>query len=186
MSKFLGNVESIDQFGVECGKEIVLYVMRLGVRQADAADVLQMTLVAAWRGRHTYSGRGSVRAWLFGIARLQALQFLRATASGRRDVPSDDVAESAQFSGDDFADGLADRSALRIAIESLPADQREAVVLAFLFGMPMAEIAQVQVVPLGTVKSRINTARHKLRSLLAGSFPERVGGVADGKAVHGT
>lgn len=62
------------------GADVVKCVVRLGVLPTDTPDVLQMTLVAVWRNRHSYAETWSERAWLFGIARLQALKFLRANA----------------------------------------------------------------------------------------------------------
>jgi RNA polymerase sigma-70 factor (ECF subfamily) len=56
---------------------------------------------------------------------------------------------------------------------ALPLDLREAVILAFVVGMPLAEVAQVQGVPVGTVKSRLHTARQRLKAVLADSYPER-------------
>jgi len=68
---------------------------------------------------------------------------------------------------------VADRDAIGSAVATLPIDLREAVVLAFVVGMPLAEVAQVQGVPLGTVKSRLHTARQRLKAALADTYPER-------------
>ena len=165
------------------GAAIIRFVVSLGVSPADASDVLQETLVAAWRGWDSFSGTGSRRAWVFGIARRQALLALR---SQRRHARRGEAAgvDAEVEAGQAFEARLVDRSALQEATAQLPMEQRETVVLAFVVGMPLAEIAEVQGVPVGTVKSRLNTARNRLRTALREAYPERGGGHASGLAAR--
>jgi RNA polymerase sigma factor (sigma-70 family) len=158
--------------------DLLRFIVHLGVAEADAGDVLQEVVVAAWRGRQGFTGAGTLRGWLFGIARRQALQFLRSKHRGlrRHQTPGDGSAIGIL----EFEDGarsidteVADRDAVGGAVATLPIDLREAVVLAFVVGMPLAEVAQVQGVPLGTVKSRLHTARQRLKAALADTYPER-------------
>lgn len=158
--------------------DLLRFIVHLGVAEADAGDVLQEVIVAAWRGRQGFTGAGTLRGWLFGIARRQALQFLRSKPRGFRqrhtsgdgdDIGSLEVEDAARALDAD----VADRDAVGGAVATLPIDLREAVVLAFVVGMSLAEVAQVQGVPLGTVKSRLHTARQRLKAALADTYPER-------------
>ena len=159
------------------GTDLYRFIVNLGVPEEQAGDVLQEVLVAAWRGRQGFTGAGTLRGWLFGIARRQALQFLR---SNNRRFPQRQPAADAGAAFADVDDGarpldvqVADRDAVGGAVVALPLDLREAVILAFVVGMPLAEVAQVQGVPVGTVKSRLHTARQRLKAVLADSYPER-------------
>jgi RNA polymerase sigma factor (sigma-70 family) len=176
-SEYQGDVVAIAQ-GLE--PSLLKYIAMLGVASGDSCDVLQEVLVAAWRGRQGFTGAGTLRGWLFGIARRQALQFLR---SNNRRLPQRRPPAEAGLAIADVDEGarpldvqVADRDALGGAVATLPIDLREAVVLAFLVGMPLAEVAQVQGVPLGTVKSRLHTARQRLKAALADTYPERASG----------
>jgi len=142
------------------------YLCQLTSDRGLAEEILQDTLVAAWRGAASYEGRASVHSWLLGIARRQAHNSLR-----RRGLP---VADSAAL--DDLVDGqpapderlLADagRAELARAIASLAPIHREVLILSFVQGLPYGEIARVLAVPEGTVKSRLSNARRALRAAI--------------------
>lgn len=92
----------------------------------------------------------------------RAIQFLRGQArhARRRRAVTDSDLEVVDVVGDRPLDvQVADRSALGEAVSGMPLDQREAVVLAFVVGLPLAEVAQVQGVPVVTVKRRILIGR---------------------------
>ncbi len=124
-----------------------------------AEDVVQETMVAVWKGAALFEGRSQVSTWLFGIARHQAFRARRGESKGER-VPAetDEVPDPAP----------AVERGLRVqrAVAELPPEQREVVFLAFYEGLPYAEIARVQGVPEGTVKSRMFHAKRKLAEVL--------------------
>ncbi|QAA77206.1 MAG: sigma-24 (FecI-like) [Candidatus Bipolaricaulis sibiricus] len=124
-----------------------------------AEDVMQETMVAAWKGAGQFEGRSRVSTWLFGIARHQAFRARRSDAKGQR-VPeeTDEVPDPAPL--------LEREMHVQRAVESLPPEQREVVYLAFYEGLPYEEIARVQGVPEGTVKSRMFHAKRKLAEVL--------------------
>jgi RNA polymerase sigma factor (sigma-70 family) len=130
-----------------------------------AEDVAQETFVRAWRHAGTYDARrGRVLTWLLTIARNVALDRARL----RPATPVDPDVVTAELDRAAPNDGLdiADRDRLRSAIADLPQEQRRALVLAMYAGRTAREIAALDGVPLGTVKTRIRAAMTKLRTTL--------------------
>lgn len=136
------------------------------LRDPDVAeDVAQDTFVRAWRHAATYDARrGRVPTWLLTIARNAALDRARSRAVTPVD-PDVVTAELDRAAPDDGLD-VADRDYLRSAVAALPDDQRRALVLAMYAGRTAREIAELEGVPLGTVKTRIRAAMGKLRTAL--------------------
>ena len=148
-----------------------------------AEDATQDAFIAAYRALRRFRG-GGFRAWLFRIAVNACYDELRRRRarpahsldvphgeSGRTlDVPNpgptlEEMAQTAELGG-----------VIHEAVSALPPDQRLAVVLCDVQGLDYAEIAEVMGVSLGTVKSRINRARSRLRTSLLQSgelFPSR-------------
>jgi RNA polymerase sigma factor (sigma-70 family) len=135
-------------------------------RQAE--DIAQQAFERAWRHAHSYDPRrGSVSTWLTTITRNLAIDASRV----RRPVPIDPdelllrIATSAE--GPERA-VLAGESAddLRAALKELPIEQARAVVLAGIVGLSASQIAESEGIPLGTAKTRIRTAMHRLRATL--------------------
>jgi RNA polymerase sigma-70 factor (ECF subfamily) len=134
--------------------------------RARAEDVVQDAFLAVWRRAGTYAeGRGSVKTWLGSIVRNRAIDIVR----GRRESDHDDDAILGSLR--DPAPGLAeqvaalmDRRSVRVAVAGLPSDQRAAIVMAYFEGRSHSEIAEATGLPLGTVKSRIRLAMHRLRT----------------------
>ena len=130
----------------------------LGHRE-DAADALQDALLSAYRSAGTFRGDARVTTWLHRIVVNACLDRVRRNRV-RTTVPlPDDGALT------DPADPLGDReTALEIeaALATLPAEQRAALVLVDVQGLPVDEAAAVLDVPTGTVKSRCARGRARL------------------------
>lgn len=137
----------------------------------DAEEVVVETMMQIWQQAEKFEGRSAVRTWLLGIARFKALDRLRMR--GRH--AHEDLDETA---GDWMEDGaeqafelIARRQQvghLADCLEGLPAEQRACLHLVFQEEMTVPQIAQVQAVPEGTVKTRLFHARQKLRRCLEG------------------
>jgi RNA polymerase sigma factor (sigma-70 family) len=133
-----------------------------------AEDGAQQAFERAWRHANTYDPRrGSVSGWLTTITRNLAIDMAR----GRRAIPVDPedlwlrISTTAECTEHSVMAGL-DGEEVRAALRQLPAEQARAVVLAGLFGMPASQVAESERIPLGTAKTRIRTAMHRLRDLL--------------------
>jgi RNA polymerase sigma factor (sigma-70 family) len=136
------------------------------LRDPDLAEeVAQETFVRAWRHAATYDARrGRVPAWLLTIARNLAIDRARL----RPVIPVDPevIASELDLAQHDAVPDVAERERLREALAALPQDQRRALVLAAYAGKTAREISELDEVPLGTVKTRIRAAMHKLRETL--------------------
>lgn len=143
-----------------------VYGMTLSIlRDRGAAEeAAQDTFVRAWKHAEAYdSRRGSVAAWLLTIARNMSINMLPR----RRPDPVDpDVLPALQDPAPARDEGQLTpvSEPIRAALVGLPADQRRPLVLAVFYGYTAREIAELDRLPLGTVKTRIRTALHRLRT----------------------
>ena len=138
------------------------FAWRLTGSVASAEDVTQDCFLALLKAPAFREESGSLRAYLFGIARNLAFQRLRQ--SGREELECDEETAPQQLD----AILTAERSeAVAIAIAALPALQREAVILFEYEDLSLEEIAQVTRVEVGAVKARLHRARETLRRRLA-------------------
>ena len=133
----------------------------------DAEEIVQEVFLYAWRSAASYDGaRGTVLAWLLVAARSRAIDRLRARRPGGRERtrPLDDAPEPA--SAEDVEAGVEGRrweAICRAAVAELPAEQREALELAYFGGLTQQEIAAKTATPLGTIKTRVRLGLMKLR-----------------------
>jgi RNA polymerase sigma-70 factor, ECF subfamily len=151
------------------GPRVKAYMMRKGADPATAEDLAQETLLTVWRKAALYAGdKGSMTTWVFTIARNLRIDRLR------REVPWQELPEgrSAEASSEALPDELLEEkersSRVQSALDRLPSDQREVVVLAYIEGLSQSEIATRLELPLGTVKSRMRIAYQKVRTALEG------------------
>jgi RNA polymerase sigma-70 factor, ECF subfamily len=134
--------------------------LRILRNTAEAEDVVQEVFVQVWRHAERYDpSRGSVEAWLCTIARTRALDRLRRRAA-RREESSDRAPASSA------APKTEEALAVRKALATLSAEQRQALELAYYDGLTQTEIAERLGAPLGTIKTRIRTAMVRLRNVL--------------------
>jgi len=135
--------------------------------QADAADAAQETFVAAWQELPRLRDLDRFDAWLQRVAVNSCRMTLRAR--GRRRIREIPIAEmgSVEERAHVAAPARADSEVLRTAIQRLPLDQRAILALHHLDGLPVAEVAEILGIPVGTAKSRLFKARTALeRELL--------------------
>jgi RNA polymerase sigma-70 factor (ECF subfamily) len=152
----------------------VLYrvARRLTGETADAEDLVQETLLKALRGWDGFRPGSNARAWLLTILRNAFINTYRRRrrepvamdldAVDRHAVVRDVAAADPEA---DFFTRIVDDTLLR-AVDALPEEFREALVLSDLEGLPYGEIAEVLGVPIGTVKSRLFRARRQLQKVL--------------------
>lgn len=141
--------------------------------RADAEDVVQETFFQVWHQAHRFDEtRASVEGWLLMITRSRALDRLRATGRRSRREKGFDPQESDVAAPDGGIDHILIEQEhgrrVRREFEELPAGQRIAVELAFYQGLTRVEIAEVLGQPVGTVKTRIRLALHRMREGLDG------------------
>ena len=139
------------------------YVVRLTGDAARAEDVVQETLLRAWRHPEiTYDADRSARAWLFTVARNQIIDE-RRSARFRNETGTADVEAVADHAGPDEVDSALDRLLLSTAMSELSEDHRAVILRAYYQGHSVAQIANDLQIAEGTVKSRLHYAVRALR-----------------------
>ena len=138
------------------------------VNDAELAnDVLQEVFVNIWRRIEQYDpGKGRLFTWMMNIARNASIDTLRSRGyqNSRKNQSIKDNVDTIQ-AGDVLQPGV-DTIGLRKMLEKLRAEQRILIELAYFKGYTHEEIAELEKLPLGTVKTRIRSALIQLRGLL--------------------
>jgi RNA polymerase sigma-70 factor, ECF subfamily len=133
---------------------------------ALAEDAVQEAFITVWRTAGTYiSERGKPRTWLLTLVHRRAVDLVRREQRRRAPAPTDETGPTA-LAAEDEATLRDRRRAVQAALTQLPADQREALELAYYGGLTQTELAQQLGVPLGTVKSRMFAGLRRLGDLL--------------------
>ena len=145
-------------------------VRRIVLNHEDANDVLQNAFLKIWNNLDTFQGKSALSTWLYRIAYNTCIDELRR----RRGVVSLDTLREGGF---DVPDATAERAyeqlehkerceLVKQAMEQLPEDQRAALVLREFQQLSYEEIANALQQPEGTIKSRINRAREKVKNFV--------------------
>ena len=154
----------------------LLGVLMRGARRltrcdADAEDLLQDTLLHAYKGFHTFNDGTNLKAWLFRILHNRWISTYRAKQSRPSEVSVDELGEqdivgSAISAESEVLDAIP-ASTVTAAMHSLPEGFRTVVYLADVQGYTYAETAALLNIPMGTVMSRASRGRKRLRAALA-------------------
>ena len=157
----------------------------------SASDCAQEAILKIWRNLSSFRLDCPFESWCYRIAANSALDFLRKEKR-QAAIPLESLAEEG-FDPPDPSPGTEERilqkeeqARLRAAIADLPEEQRDALVLTQLEGRSYEEAAALLRVSEGTVKSRVNRARRRLRDMLAGAEnenpPSRAGAPTRGES----
>jgi RNA polymerase sigma-70 factor, ECF subfamily len=155
-------------------------------RSDRADDLVQETLMKAWKHHDSFQDGTNMKAWLYTILRNEFYSQLRKR---RREVEDADGHYSSRVAVQAEQHGHLDMADLKSALAKLPEDQREAIILVGASGFSYEEAASICNVAVGTIKSRVNRARRKLSEILEINGPDefmpdrRLQGVALGAVV---
>ncbi|HUP08336.1 MAG TPA: RNA polymerase sigma factor [Caldimonas sp.] len=156
--------------GDDGGERLLVWVPRLRRyaralvgRREDADDLVQDTLERAWSRGDRWSEVGDMRAWLFSV--MHNLHVDGARRGRLATVELDDA--TLEVAAPPPPEPLAIRD-LQAALERLPIEHKEVLLLIALEGMSYADAARTLGIPIGTVMSRLARARERLRVLLDG------------------
>ena len=158
-------------------KSIYRFGLRMCGSEEDAKEVLQETLLAAFRGIPAFRGDAELSTWLYQVARSFCIKARRRRAGEPRslaslDEPAARSAESSEPAADAGTHAREIGQAISAAIEGLPDSYREIVVLKDVEGLSADEIAGVLGEDVAAVKSRLHRARLELRKSLAALIGE--------------
>ncbi len=159
---------ALAEFYDQTAPGLFAFALRMLGNRQDAEEVIQDVFVQVWTKARTFNpALGLAFSWVVGIARNRCIDRLRArqrraraAAELERDVQ---VEEAANRTADEKITTHDELGALRSAMGSLPADQRQAIEMAFFGGLSHQEVAQALHQPLGTIKARIRRGMLKLR-----------------------
>jgi RNA polymerase sigma-70 factor (ECF subfamily) len=143
-----------------------------------AEDVVQEAFLNLWRSGARYERtRGSVRTWVLGIVHHRAIDQLRRLTVHDKRRSSDEGIEE-RFEAKERTDVEAARrdeaQTVRLAMDTLPAEQCQVIELAYFGGFSQSEIAELLQTPIGTIKGRMRLGLEKMRNALvsSGTNPE--------------
>jgi RNA polymerase sigma-70 factor, ECF subfamily len=149
------------------------YAMVLTRNQADAEDLVQETYVRAMRAMSSLQAGSNLKAWLFTILRNAWLNQVRKRRFGPQFVGIADghdiangIGQPSKDAHDNYVSKI-ERMRVQDAIQKLPIEFREIIVLREYEELSYREIASVLECPVGTVMSRLARARTKLRNMLS-------------------
>jgi RNA polymerase sigma-70 factor (ECF subfamily) len=169
----LSDEELLDSYlaGTEAAYEILMrrhedrifgLAYRMMGNRPDALDATQETFVLAFRRASSFRGESSFGTWLYRIGINACRDLLR----GRARLPEPQADPEPTGSSPGVDQDAVERLVVSRALASIPEEYRRAVALHDLAGVPYEEIAKIEVVPIGTIKSRISRGRRLLRAAL--------------------
>jgi RNA polymerase sigma-70 factor, ECF subfamily len=148
--------------------QLMSYLMGFTADYSLAEEILQDIFLAVWKNARSYRGAARGQVWLWGIARRQAWKTLRRHKALATGIDEDALetlhAQDAEPEAALFAQ--VNREELIAALEQAPPIYREVLLLRYSYDFSYQDIAAVQQIPLGTVRSRLNAAKRAVRALL--------------------
>ena len=177
-------------------RELDLHIYRIVGSRHDAEDLLQETLLAAWRGLERFEERAPVRAWLYRIATNRSLDALRTTRRHPEDQRLTQMPEPTRLNEalwlepypDVLLEGIPDEApgpearyetkeaialAFIVGLQHLPPQQRSVLVMRDVLGFHAAEVAEMLDTSQASVNSLLRRAREAFESRLPATGRER-------------
>lgn len=139
------------------------FALSLTRNGSAADDLVQDSVVKAWKNMENFTSGTNMRAWLFTILRNT---FYSDRRKARREVQDADGNMAATLSQKPEHDGKLALADFDAAFAKLPVEQREALILVGGSGFSYEEAAQTCGVAVGTIKSRVNRGRNRLSELM--------------------
>ncbi|MER7415346.1 SigE family RNA polymerase sigma factor [Micromonospora peucetia] len=154
------DVDGFDEFYRGSRQRLLGFVYALTGDLAEAQDAVQEAYIRAWQRWSTVSTYEEPEAWVRVVASRIAVSRWRSLRSRARAYLRHGASESVP--GPDTA-----TVEVVTALRRLPEEQRTAIALYYLVGLPVAEVARQTAAPVGTVKARLSRGRNALAGLLA-------------------
>ncbi|GAA2224364.1 SigE family RNA polymerase sigma factor [Micromonospora olivasterospora] len=154
------DVDGFDEFYRGSRQRLLGFVYVLTGNLAEAQDAVQEAYIRAWQRWSTVRGYDDPEAWVRVVAGRIAVSRWRSLRSRARAYLRHGVQETVPPPNTDTVEVVT-------ALRRLPEEQRVALALYYLLGMPVAEVARETAAPVGTVKARLSRGRAALAGLLA-------------------
>lgn len=158
-------------------RAVFSFTLRMLGDSAAAEDLTQECFLRVWRARQRYEPTAAFRTWLFTIARRLALDELKRrqthgtmlaaemAAEEGQSEPMERVPQTVEPNPQEIVMARELGRVVEAALRHLPPEYREAVVLRTIEGLSYDEMAQAMECPIGTVKSRLNAGRKRLKEV---------------------
>jgi len=144
------------------GPRIKAMLMRGGLRDGTAEDVVQDVMLAVWHKAGQFDPhRAEASAWVYRIARNRQIDLARRTRMPVAEAVADQA--GTEPDGEQMLGIAQEVQALRAALARLSAEQGEAIAQAYIADLSQGEISRITGLPLGTIKSRIRLGLERLR-----------------------
>jgi RNA polymerase sigma-70 factor (ECF subfamily) len=141
----------------------VLSYFQASIKGPKSSDLAQETLLAVWHKTSSFdSSKGNCSTWIFTIARNLRYDHFRANARDILSIGADDLYDQTEDPAFQVGERILSDD-IRAQINSLPAEQKDAVQAMYFEGYSHGEYAELRKIPLGTVKSRIRLALAHLK-----------------------
>lgn len=146
-----------------CLGSLRAFAVSLTGRHDRADDLVQDTIMKAWAKKLSFEHGTNMKAWLFTILRNEFYSQIRKSG---REIQDSDGYYTERLSSHPGQHGAMDLKDFKVALDKLPNDQREAIILIGASGFSYEEAAEICECAIGTIKSRVNRARTRLAELL--------------------
>jgi RNA polymerase sigma-70 factor (ECF subfamily) len=146
-----------------CLGSLRAFAVSLTGRHDRADDLVQDTIMKAWAKKTSFEPGTNMKAWLFTILRNEFYSQIRKSG---REIQDSDGYYTEQLSSHPGQYGVLDLKDFKVALDKLPDDQKEAIILVGASGFSYEEAAEICECAIGTIKSRVNRARTRLAELL--------------------
>ncbi|WP_141329135.1 sigma-70 family RNA polymerase sigma factor [Myxococcus sp. AB025B] len=167
-----GDGEALDEVLTRHEKQVYRFGLRMCGSEEDAKEVLQETLLSAFRGLHAFRGDAALSTWLFQVARTHCHRLRRRRVGAPEDFLPLDAPEASRVAADGATPDQVSQvrqlgEVLQAAILALPEAQREVLILRDVEGLTAEEAADVVGIEVRALKSRLHRARMQLREHLS-------------------
>jgi len=159
-----GDMDAFEQIYHRYFAKLMRFALRVADSREAAEEVANDTLMTVWRTADRFEGRSKPSTWMFGIAYRMALKQRQKLGLREGELELD---EELIGVGEDSADALIMEADLAGALKRLRPELRAVVELTYYNGFLYTEIAKILECPVGTVKTRMSTARRRLRAMLS-------------------
>ncbi len=142
--------------------KVKAYIIRLGLVETTAEELMQETMLTVWRKAHLYNrSKAAASTWIFTLARNQSIDWMR-----RQKYPEYELEEWTPDPDDsDRGEQSVTADRMARAVQSLPENQAQVIYMSFYEGRSHSEISSRLGIPLGSVKSRLRLASEKLKTI---------------------
>jgi RNA polymerase sigma factor (sigma-70 family) len=163
-----GNEQCAEKFVRHFSRRLYWIALRIVGDSGSAEDVVQIAFERAWRKGSTFDPeRGSLDMWIATVARNIALDWVRMRGIVPIDPSEISMSPTLPSSDPEGKCGLEEtQREIRSALTGLSPNLARSVVMAGAFDMTAAEVARYENIPLGTAKTRVRAAKHRLRKEL--------------------